>query len=474
MKHIISLLNNKGQVILYGPPGTGKTHNTSIIATEDLKFHLLSSKPPFFLIRLTDSQWNSIVKKDNVVNIPVAMDISNLGQYQSNLFFFYVGDVINSNIWKIVCVSRCIGYSISDENSLNTLIFTDFVYLDGPNLNTIKNNIRTIQLPAPFGIQILTKEEFNLILEHSKSFNYRDYSFITFHQSYSYEEFIEGIRPDIRENGQINYLVKEGFFKEQCRNAFNKVIFHSGIQKIWKEGEGLPNLSMDEIEVFKNKSDELPYYIIIDEINRGDISRIFGELITLLEKDKRLYSKNNNMNTVTLPYSRTGFGVPPNIRIIGTMNTSDRSIALLDIALRRRFGFIEIVPDSGIIRKLKENKIPEVAKVIELSANVLDSLNLKIAANLDKEHQIGHSYFLALGLCNDKEEIVKKLHDIWCYEVVPLLQEYFYDQPKMLEDIIGSDQLRFCSKNLDTEISMSDGKFLELFNDYYNTLKYNN
>ena len=172
------------------------------------------------------------------------------------------------------------------------------------------------------------------------------------------------------------------------------------------------------------------YVIIIDEINRGNISKIFGELLTLIEDDKRQGRENELAET--LPYSGERFSVPENLYIIGTMNTTDRSIALLDIALRRRFKFEEIEPDSGIIEDElnKKGVSPDFVKTVK---KVFDILNMRIATLLDKDHRIGHSYFLNIN----KENSQKDLHGIWYDKAIPLLQEYFYNDRESLSRVLG-------------------------------------
>jgi len=159
------------------------------------------------------------------------------------------------------------------------------------------------------------------------------------------------------------------------------------------------------------------YVLIIDEINRGNISKILGELITLLEADKRLAARNE----LKLPLSYTPqhrFAVPPNLHILGTMNTADRSIALMDVALRRRFTFEELMPDAGVIRSALRERVPDKA-FIELVANVFEVLNNRIRFLYDRDHQLGHSYFLDVT-------DVSSLRVVFLDRIVPMLQEYFY------------------------------------------------
>ena len=235
--------------------------------------------------------------------------------------------------------------------------------------------------------------------------------FTTFHQSYSYEDFIEGIRPKIQsgENdketnqGNIEYEVKPGIFKRICDRA-------------------------------REHQNEEKYVLIIDEINRGNISKIFGELITLIEKDKRYGNKEEI--PISLPYSKEGerFSVPNNLYIIGTMNTADRSIALIDTALRRRFEFIEQSPDTNLLEDIIiKNKNKEL-NVKEM----LDKINERIEILYDKEHLIGHAYFMTL---KDKKgkDLEEELYSIFEKKIIPLLQEYFYDDYRKIQLILGDN-----------------------------------
>jgi len=212
-----------------------------------------------------------------------------------------------------------------------------------------------------------------------------------FHPAYGYEDFIEGYRPE-QADGQMIFSLRDGIFKKLCKDALDKP--------------------------------ETSFYLIIDEINRGDVPRIFGELMTIIEKDKRGKS-------IMLPTSGDQFKVPKNVFIIGTMNTADRSIALLDAALRRRFGFIELMPDASVLENAN-------VRGINL-ARWLEALNLRICEYVGKDArnlQIGHSYLLKDDgtPITEFSEFARTFHE----EIIPLLEEYCYEDYSTLEKILGS------------------------------------
>jgi len=280
---------------------------------------------------------------------------------------------------------------------------------------------------------------------------FRAFDFVTFHPAFSYEDFVEGIKPETYEDPETGkkellFKVEEGIFKRMARDAYNALLAWAGIQKEWTENSGVPSLDEEEKKLITTKlktdSENVPkFYLIIDEINRGDIPKIFGELITLLETDKRLFMEHET--TTTLPYSKKRFGVPPNLYIIGTMNTSDRSIALIDVALRRRFGFIEVMPDYDVIEKhIIDRANEDVKPLAEDALKALEVLNRRIRREFDRDHQIGHSYYLRLQKhLENKEEFMEELKMTWFHEILPLLQEYFYDSPEKLRRVLKSTNL---------------------------------
>lgn len=238
-------------------------------------------------------------------------------------------------------------------------------------------------------------------------------AFTTFHQSYGYEEFIEGIKPvlsDIGEENELSYKISNGVFKEFCNKAAS------------------------------DKSNK--YVFIIDEINRGNISKIFGELITLIEDSKR--DGEEEAMSVTLPYSQEEFSVPENVYILGTMNTADRSIALMDTALRRRFEFIEMMPDINLLKNVvnvvvednEDNKDNENNKDIDIQ-KMLKKMNQRIEVLYDREHTLGHAFFMPLN--NEEKATIDKLASIFKNKIIPLLQEYFYEDYEKIMLVLGID-----------------------------------
>lgn len=211
----------------------------------------------------------------------------------------------------------------------------------------------------------------------------------SFHPAYGYEEFLEGYRPR-GDGGQMRFELRDGIFKRLCTDA--------------------------------RRRPHLRFYLIVDEINRGDIPRIMGELLTVLEKSKR-------GKPILLPMSGEAFHVPENVYLVGTMNTADRSIALLDTALRRRFGFVELMPDYGLLAKAKVGDIPLGAWLEALNARICEHVG-RDGRNL----QVGHAYFMEReGPITDFSRFSRVVQD----EIIPLLEEYCYEDWGALERILG-------------------------------------
>jgi 5-methylcytosine-specific restriction protein B len=217
------------------------------------------------------------------------------------------------------------------------------------------------------------------------------FSFVTFHQSYGYEDFIEGLRPvlnDDSDDGQVRYEIRRGVFVELCERA--------------------------------RRDPEHGYALFIDEINRGNVSKILGELITLIELDKREGAPN--AIRVRLPYSGDWFSVPANVSIYGSMNSADRSLTPLDTALRRRFEFVEIMPDSTLL----------AGRVIEGIAldELLTVMNARIELLLGRDCLLGHAYFYPVQCFADLQTVMQQ-------KIVPQLQEYFFDDWRKIRWVLN-------------------------------------
>ncbi|RQD75866.1 MAG: AAA family ATPase [Candidatus Syntrophonatronum acetioxidans] len=234
--------------------------------------------------------------------------------------------------------------------------------------------------------------------------------FCCFHPSYGYEDFIEGFKPSLI-NGQAVFSLKDGIFKSLCQEA--------------------------------KKNLDKNFYLIIDEINRGDISRIFGELISIIEAGKR-------GKEMILPLSGEHFSVPENVFIVGTMNTADKSIALLDVALRRRFGFYELMPDYSLLSEITIENLPMGLWLAELNKRIVECVG-RDARNL----QIGHSYFMEKGTpIKDFDKLSRVIQE----DVIPLIEEYCYGDYITLSKIIGSRFVNFSNQEINHELFKSSNK----------------
>ena len=253
-----------------------------------------------------------------------------------------------------------------------------------------------------------------------------DYEFVTFHQAYSYEDFIEGIRPSLATEGEddpseekLGYALVDGVFKRAATRALGLMGYSGTIDEFcklpWKQREAL--------------AESGPHYaVFIDEINRGNVARVLGELITLLEDDKRLGRENELI--VTLPYSGSRFGVPPNLHIIGTMNTADRSVEALDAALRRRFDFVELGPQPEILKFTIDGPIDP--------RRLLETINRRLEKLRDRDHRIGHAYLKQL----EGDHSIDALKRVFERKIIPLLQEYFFGDWGKIGLVLGEEFVR--------------------------------
>ena len=376
--------NKEKNQILFGPPGTGKTYRLQKEYFDKFTIKETALSRDQYLDSLIGdlSWWQTI-----------SIAVLDLGSAKVNEIneheFIRVKEKLSSSknvkptIW-----SSLQSHTVMDCPNVNVTVRMDPLFF-----NKSDDSKWTIDKEL---LETLYPEAFE-ILEKSKNFSpdtnklIKNYEFITFHQSFSYEDFIEGIKPKLDDSEKdVSFEIKDGVFKKLCLKA-----------------------EADPIN---------DYAIFIDEINRGNVSAIFGELITLIENDKRIGGANEIK--VRLPYSKSEFGVPSNLFIIGTMNTADRSVEALDTALRRRFSFIEIMPDSTLLTNIE-------FKGFTL-AEVLETINERIEVLLDRDHTIGHSYFLDL-----ESGDVKGLKSVFANNIIPLLQEYFYHDYEKIALILG-------------------------------------
>jgi len=451
-------------------------------------------------------------------------------EFQKNLKRITI--IKDNNILKVIPTQQ----NMINDNNMNPISLNQILYGPpgtGKTYNTINKALEIINdeevKQLDFNDRKAVKDLFDKKLKEGQIM------FTTFHQSMSYEDFIEGIKPEIEEDAEggktVIYEVKKGIFKqiaEEARkiryqseeyvqqytfdDAWNKLIelvkdkiSKKTLLKIgsWEYGlsskdslkyssvnspsqytftitkqnildsyhkkiarpSGAFQKDMNEIVEFmktefqladyveeneiSNKIEQTPkpYVLIIDEINRGNVSQIFGELITLIEEDKRL-GKNEALEVI-LPYSKEKFGVPSNLHIIGTMNTADRSVEALDTALRRRFSFVEMMPEYEALNKIQFDDFH--------LGELLKTINSRIEALLDRDHTIGHSYFI-----NIKPNDTEALKEAFANKIIPLLQEYFYHDYEKIALILGEGFVECIEpKESKVEFARWNGKTLE-------------
>ena len=359
--------------IYYGPPGTGKTYLLQSMMSDYIDY------------QVSDTQIKNAFIYNTMEWILIALVmLQNQGkmrptEIQEKIDGLHLGKSIN-----VISVLEAHNMDVSVLGVRRT---SPCVFFECEGGTWYVNRIRIQQEIPDFFDRFLSESEVD-----------RRYAFVTFHQSFSYEDFIEGIRPEyIESTNSIDYSPKPGVFKTLCEKA--------------------------------SQHPEKEYAVFIDEINRGNISEIFGELISLIEVDKRQGMANEL--SATLPYSKEPFVIPSNVNIFGTMNSADRSIGAIDIALRRRFKFIPMAPDSKIISdELRRNGIdPNNVDGIDI-VKLFDMMNSRIELLLDRNHMLGQALFLSVRTDRD---IVNIMTD----KVVPLLEEYFFSDLQKIQLVLN-------------------------------------
>ncbi|WP_312481675.1 AAA family ATPase [Stutzerimonas nitrititolerans] len=393
--------------IYYGPPGTGKTYELSKLLKREYEQAMTS---------VSKEEWQNQFVGEKVVGLTwweaAAAALYHLGGKAS------VDTLLDHPFMRAIAAAK------SANKSVRNTVWGALQYHTIESSETVKMSKRMApavfdKLPDSFWIlagdwKDAAADLKRLVDEYDAgppSAEYiKRYSFVTFHQSYGYEEFVEGLRPVLdgdTATGEIQYEIRAGAFKDLCRKA--------------------------------RSAPDQQFAMVIDEINRGNISKIFGELITLIEADKREGAVN--AVSVTLPYSGESFSVPANVDIIGTMNTADRSLALLDTALRRRFEFVPVMPDARDEpgAPLAGLRVSLGEQVIDVP-RILDAINQRVEVLYDRDHCIGHAYFSALAQVPDGDERFVALQQVFSTRILPLLEEYFFEDWQKIRLVLADNQ----------------------------------
>ncbi|OXS29350.1 MAG: hypothetical protein BCS36_00265 [Desulfovibrio sp. MES5] len=402
--------------IYYGPPGTGKTYTLM----QFLKQNYVSD-----IVSITDAEWRSQFIADKISSLKwwegIVAALYDLGKrakvfdIAQHPFIQAIASTknrtrgIKQTLWGTL-QSHTVESSetVNTKNRMNPAVFDKVAGSEWRLVGDWQDICSDV---------IALVDQLNA--KPANADTVQQYSLVTFHQSYGYEEFVEGLRPVLSGEGEtddIAYEIRAGAFKDLCNKA--------------------------------RQAPDQRFAMVIDEINRGNISKIFGELITLIEPDKRdPLNGNAPPLELTLAYSGEKFSVPANIDIIGTMNTADRSLALLDTALRRRFDFVPLLPD---VREQEVEGEPHSAPLAGVVVNTKDGaidirqmlmrMNERIEALYDRDHCIGHAYFTKLKDVDDGSNRFSMLKEIFRNRIIPLLEEYFFEDWQKIRLVLGDNQ----------------------------------
>ena len=423
--------------ILYGPPGTGKTYNTVRYAVSicEPDLDIDNMKYEDVLIRFKELKYDGRIEfttfhqsygyEEFIEGIKPIMVSTSDGEYSKDVKY----DII-PGIFKEFCTEAAKkkvetkGFDIADDATIWKVTIRSEVRQDCFDNNRVRIDWKFDSDGASRFINDMVAGDIIISTDGNRK-RINGIAVITDEKAYELKTEEDKTKRDVKwlaKNIDLDITdINEGKILHRMTVARVPKMKISDIVEL--AGKVNNNLAGTVI-----KDNKKPYVFIIDEINRGNISKIFGELITLIEETKRAGA--DEAMEVTLPYSGDTFSVPKNVYILGTMNTADRSIALMDTALRRRFDFIEMMPDTNVLKNIGADKVDG----LDVAA-MLDTINERIKFLYDREHTIGHAFFTGLK----DNPTVEKLATIFSKSVIPLLQEYFYEDYQKIQFVLGDN-----------------------------------